>query len=76
MILLMTFSSLNPWVSRESLNLISGQKGQLGFSLLLFVGVWVLLSDAVQPSGQRRWAVAHVLFRVLLFVLVHSPWLG
>lgn len=76
MILVVTFSSLNPWVSRESLNLILGQKGQIGCSLLSFVGVLVIVNEAVQTSGQRCWEAEHFLCRVFLSALVSSPWHG
>lgn len=57
MILVVTFGSLNPWISKESLNLILGQKRSDTIIPAFICEVLVLVKEVVQTSGQRYWRV-------------------
>lgn len=62
MILLVTFGSLNPWISRViELNLRPERSDTM---IPAFIwGVLVLVNEAVQTSGQRSWEIEHFLCR-------------
>ena len=73
MILVVTFGSLNPWISKESLNLILGQQGQIRLSLLSFVRFWCQLMSRCKPPVRDIGRFNTFCAGVFISALVNSP---